>query len=81
MLVGFHLRGRCFHQGGRHVGGFDGTLSQMFFVDGMNFVNERQIPRVSGIKVMTKTPIDENVDDIGKANEQLKMKLLLHPGE
>jgi hypothetical protein len=50
MLVGFRLRGRCIHQSGRHVSGFDGTLSQMFFVDGMNFVDERQIPRASRIE-------------------------------
>ena len=42
----------------------------------MNFVDERQIPRAGRIEVMTKTAIDEDVDDVRKANEQLEMKLL-----
>ena len=76
MQVDFHLRGRCFHQSSRHVSGFDGTLSQMFFVNGVNLVDERQIRRAGRIEVMTKTAIDEDVDDVRKANEQLEMKLL-----
>ena len=81
MQVCFDLRGRCFHQSSRHVRGFDGTLSQMVFVNGVNFVDERQIPRAGRVEVMTKTAIDEDVDDVAKANEQLKMKLLDQQGQ
>ena len=69
MEVGFYFRGRCFHQSGRHVSGFDDAFLEMLLVDGVDLVDKGQIPSVSGIEVMTKTPIDENVDDVGKTDK------------
>jgi len=74
MHVGFHFARRSFCQCCGHVRGFDKSLLKIALVDRMNLIDKRQVPSIGGIEVMTEAAVDEDVDDVGKADEQLKVK-------
>lgn len=79
--VGFHSGWFGFRQRRRHVGRFDGAFLQMILVDEMNLVDKRQIPRVSGVEIVAKAPIDENIDDVAETDKEFKVKLLDQQGQ
>ena len=54
------------------MGWREGSGVDRRFVDGMDLVDERAVRRIFRIKVRTKAPIDEDIDDIAIAAEQTR---------
>jgi len=65
---------------GRHRGQdmcwFDPTAFDLRHIQRVNAIDEGTIPFVFRIKIRTEAPVDKDIDDISKSNEQLKMELL-----
>lgn len=57
------------------MGWREGSGVDRRFVDGMDLVDERAVRRIFRIKVRTKAPIDEDIDDIAIADKQLELAM------
>ncbi len=59
-----------------HVRRLDAATFDFLNIERVSAVDERAIPFALGVEIRTKRPVDKNVDDVSKRDEQIKMKPL-----
>ena len=61
--------------GCHHMGWFNGSILYGQFIRCVDSVNEFPIPRVVRIIVVAERPINKNVNDVPKGNEEIKIEI------
>src|SRR6516164_6069840 len=75
MLVGLHLRDRLPGQSSKHVCRFDTAAFDLGLIKRLDSIDKRAVPFVGRIEVWAVRPIDEDIDNVAEADEQIEMKI------